>query len=291
MPTYRPLERISLKNHPELSERWIEQTIADNPAILGLGGELSLRDKQRSQPRAGRLDLLLEDSEEMKRYEVELQLGATDETHIIRTIEYWDIERKRSRNYDHCAVLIAEDITSRFLNVISLFNSTLPLIAIQVQALKVDDSTFTLVFSKILDERSWTPADDVEGERAPPADRGFWESRASKETVVLSEELLNLVRKHDPLLSLSYTRSYIGITRRGQPFNFAIFVPKQNFVRMRVWLPKSSEWDEKIADGKLEILPDGRDDSYRFRITKDDLANKAELLESLLKSALDERLT
>lgn len=54
------------------------------------------------------------------RYEVEVQLGSTDESHIIRTIEYWDIERKRYPQYDHTAVIVAEDITSRCLNVISL---------------------------------------------------------------------------------------------------------------------------------------------------------------------------
>jgi hypothetical protein len=66
------------------------------------------------QPRAGRLDLLLQDLDTKRRYEVEIQLGATDEAHIIRTIEYWDIERKRYPQYDHCAVLVAEDITSPF---------------------------------------------------------------------------------------------------------------------------------------------------------------------------------
>ena len=40
--------------------------------------------------------------------------SATDESHIIRTIEYWDIERKRYRQYDHTAVIVAEDITSGF---------------------------------------------------------------------------------------------------------------------------------------------------------------------------------
>jgi hypothetical protein len=63
----------------------------------------------------GRLDLLLQDVDTNRRYEVEIQLGKTDESHIIRTIEYWDIERKRYPQYDHCAVIIAEDITSRFL--------------------------------------------------------------------------------------------------------------------------------------------------------------------------------
>jgi hypothetical protein len=41
------------------------------------------------------LDLLLQDADGNRRYEVEVQLGKTDESHIIRTIEYWDIERKR----------------------------------------------------------------------------------------------------------------------------------------------------------------------------------------------------
>src|SRR5437763_17140554 len=103
------------------------------------------------QPGAGRLDLLLEepDPDAARRYEVEVQLGPTDEAHIIRTIEYWDIERKRYPQYDHCAVLVAEDITSRFLNVISLFNGTIPFVALQMQALKVGEHT-TLIFTNLI---------------------------------------------------------------------------------------------------------------------------------------------
>jgi hypothetical protein len=61
---------------------------------------------------------LFEDPDATKRYEVELMLGRVDETHIIRAIEYPDIERKRYPNYANVAVLAAEEITSRFLNVI-----------------------------------------------------------------------------------------------------------------------------------------------------------------------------
>ena len=136
---YTPHERFFLKSHPEFREKWVQDLIANDPTILNLG-DLVMRDRERIQPRAGRLDLLLQDPETKRRYEVELQLGETDEAHIIRTIEYWDIERKRYPQYDHCAVLIAEDITSRFLNVISLFNGTIPLIAIQMQALRMGDS-------------------------------------------------------------------------------------------------------------------------------------------------------
>src|SRR5262249_27118619 len=70
-------ERISLKLHPELNEKWVQKLIADDPSILGLG-DLVLRDKERMQPRAGRLDLLLEDPDPdtERRYEVEIQLGS-----------------------------------------------------------------------------------------------------------------------------------------------------------------------------------------------------------------------
>src|SRR5438094_6767413 len=112
MQPYVKPETIHLKTHPEYSEKWVQQRIAEDPTLLGLG-ELVLKDKERIQPRAGRLDLLLQDMDAARRYEVEIQLGATDEAHIIRTVEYWDIERTRYPQYDHTAVIIAEDITSR----------------------------------------------------------------------------------------------------------------------------------------------------------------------------------
>ncbi|MFN2458218.1 MAG: hypothetical protein ABR502_08465, partial [Chitinophagaceae bacterium] len=122
-----------LLTHKQLNETWVQQVIADDPTILGLG-DIILKDKERIHPKAGRLDILLQDVESKRRYEVEIQLGKVDESHIIRTIEYWDIERKRYPQYDHCAVIIAEDITSRFLSVIGLFNGYIPLIAIQMSA-------------------------------------------------------------------------------------------------------------------------------------------------------------
>jgi len=104
---YVKTEVISLKAHPELNEKWVQAKIAEDPSIIGLG-ELNLKDTERPQPSGGRLDLLLHDPETNRRYEVELQLGKSDESHIIRTIEYWDYQRKKFPQYEHCAVLIAE---------------------------------------------------------------------------------------------------------------------------------------------------------------------------------------
>ena len=99
-------ERIWLAGHPQFDERWVQGRIAEDPALLGLGG-LHLKDRKRMQPRAGWLDLLCQDPDSNRRHEIEIQLERTDESHLIRTIEYWDIERKRYPQYDHTAVIVA----------------------------------------------------------------------------------------------------------------------------------------------------------------------------------------
>ena len=285
---YLRSEPINLKSHPTFNERWIQDLIENDPSILGLG-DLFLRDKERRQPRAGRLDLLLEDTETQRRYEVEIQLGATDESHIIRTIEYWDIEKKRYPQYDHCAVIVAEDITSRFLNVISLFNGTLPLIALQMQALKVGEN-MTVVFTKVMDELERGLADDDEAAEAAPTDRSYWEKRATTETVALADQMLNVLRGLDPSLNLKYNKFYIGLEKGGQPFNFVTFSPKKKYLVFRLKLPRTGELDEKIDEAGFVTLPYNiRHDLYRLRVTKGDIQSKSEILEELSHLAYEHR--
>ena len=285
---YTPHERFSLKNHPDFSEKWVQELIANDAAILGLG-DLVLRDRERVHPRAGRLDLLLQDPETKRRYEVELQLGSTDETHIIRTIEYWDIERKRYPQYDHCAVLMSEDITSRFLNVVSLFNGTIPLIAIQMQALKIEESV-TLVFTTVMDELSRGYIDEDEDAAAAPTDRPYWEKRGSKATVGLADHLLTLLKELDPSLELKYNKFYIGLSKDGQPYNFIQFRPRKNQIHFELKLPQSDDLDRMIEEAGLETLEyDKRFGRYRLRLTKDDVKSKSTVLKELARTAYERR--
>jgi predicted transport protein len=280
-------EKLNLKAHPEYTEKWIQDLIADNPAILGLG-ELDLRDKERPQPRAGRLDLLLQDPESLRRYEVELQLGATDETHIIRTLEYWDIERKRYPQYDHCAVLIAEDITSRFLNVMALFNGTIPFIAIQMNALKIENN-ITLVFTTVMDEMRRGLVEDDE-EVSTQADRTYWVDRATEGTVALAEALLQIVRKCDPNLELKYNKHYIGLAHEGQPFNFVTFRPKKSYINLDLKLPLTDDVSGKIDAADIETLEYNQKwGTYRLRLTPQDIRGKAPVLEELIRLAYQRR--
>lgn len=277
-----------MKNHSEYSEKWVQHLIADDPSILGLG-DLVLRAVERRQPRAGRLDLLLQDTDTLRRYEVEIQLGSTDESHIIRTIEYWDIERKLYPQYEHCAVIIAEDITSRFLNVISLFNGTIPLIAIQMQTLKVGDN-LTLVFTKVLDELVRGLVDEDEDAKAAPTDRAFWEKKASKATVNLADEMLELLHEFDSSLKLNYTKFYIGLEKEGQSYNFVAFRPKKNQLNFELKLPQTDDVDSKIDDAGLDTLEyNKRGGLYSLRLTKDDIKSKNNILKELSQLAYDRR--
>jgi predicted transport protein len=280
---YTRHERIWLKNHRELDERWLQDRIGEDPSLLGLG-DLVLKDRERPQPRAGRLDLLLQDAETNKRYEVEVQLGRTDETHIIRTIEYWDIERKRYPQYDHTAVIVAEDITSRFLNVISLFNGSIPLVAIQMIAVRFGDSV-SLICSKVLDEMRLGLVDEDEEVQAV-TDRSYWEARASKHTLAMADEMLEVVRALDPDLELKYNKFYIGLAKGGQPNNFVIFRPKKDWLRLEVRLDRSDETQAQLDGSGLDVMDyDSRWGRYRIRLAKGDATKHRDFLAALMTKA------
>ena len=281
-PKYAKPERIWLKTHPDLNETWLQDRIGDDPSLLGLG-DLVLRDRERPQTGAGRLDLLLQDAEANRRYEVEIQLGKTDESHIIRTIEYWDYEKKRYPQYDHVAVIVAEDITSRFLNVIGLFNGFIPLVAIQLNAVAVGE-TISLVFTKVIGEMRLGLVDEDEEVRAP-ADRAYWEKRGDKQTVAMADEILGWLREIDPGLELKYNLFYIGLSKDGRANNFVSLRPKKGWLRVEIRLERSDETQALLDASGLDVMDYDRWGKYRVRVSKADLAKHKDLLVSLMTKA------
>ncbi len=275
-------EKITLSDHPTLDEKWIQDVIAKDPSILGLG-ELILKDKERIQPKAGRLDLLLQEPDTNRRYEVEIQLGKVDESHIIRTIEYWDIERKRYPQYDHCAVIIAEDITSRFLNIVSLFNGFIPLIAIQINAYKVKED-YILLFITVLDEMSLGLVEEEEIKEV--TDRKYWETKGTKKTVAIADILLSLISKFTPGYELKYNKFYIGLAKDGQPDNFVIFRPIKSSLNMELRLKQSDKIEKMLEDAGLDSMNyDRKWGRYKIKLSEQDVDKNKELITNLLKMA------
>ena len=278
-----PLKTIHLKNHPELNERWLQDIIAEDPSIIGIG-DVILKDKERIHHGAGRLDLLLQDADGNERYEVEIQLGATDESHIIRTIEYWDIERKRYPQYNHTAIIIAEDITSRCLNVISLFNGSIPLMAIQVNAIETSDGV-GLHFTKVLDVQQLGLVDEDE-EVFEITNRDYWLKRGTPETVAIADKLLTYILEFDSDAELNYNKFYIGLKINGRSKNYAIFRPKKNYLILEIKIPETEENDEIINQAEITTLNYAkRYGCYRLRINEKELSEKSTTLKQLLLDA------
>ena len=283
--TLTKLEEVQLHKHPSIKESWIQKQIADDPSILGLG-DLILKDKERIQPRAGRLDILLQEPETKKRYTVEIQLGKTDEAHLVRTLEYYDIERKRYPQYEHCAVIVAEDITTRFLNVISMFNGTIPLIALQMKAYKVGENV-ALVFTKILDEVNYGLVDEDE-EVQELVDRDYWLKNSSIETMKLVDETLTFIKSFAPDVELKYNKAYIGLTSSGFVNNFTTLGPRRKHLILDIKMEKNEDTKKLIEDSGLDLIDYMRWGAFRIRIQRQDLKDNKELLENLLRMSWEQ---
>ena len=273
---------VSLKSHPTLTEKWLQDEIIKDPSILGLG-DVIVRSQERTQPKGGRLDLLLEDPESGIRYEVELQLGVVDESHIIRTIEYWDLERKRYPQYDHIAVIVAEEITSRFFNVIGLFNGYIPLIAIQLNALEVN-GFLTLNSTRILDIQ--TLGTEEEDSPALATDRSYWETRSSKQVLSTVDSLIEVAREIDPRLVARYNKHYVGLGIDGLANNFCFFRPRKKHLCLQIKIPFSDETNEVLENSNLQLLEyDKRWRYYRIQIVQEDVDKNKMLLLDLMRQA------
>ncbi len=277
---------VSLKSHPVLTERWLQDEIVKDTSILGLG-DLVVRSQERNQPKGGRLDLLLEDPDSGTRYEIELQLGTVDESHIIRTIEYWDLERRRYPQYDHVAVIVAEEITSRFFNVIGLFNGFIPLIAIQLNALEVN-GFMTLNSTRVLDIQSLGTEED--DSPALTTDRAYWETRSTKQVLTVMDSLVELARNIDPRLVARYNKYYVGLGIDGLANNFISFKPRKKHVCLQIKIPASAETDEILENTDMPLLEyDKRWRYYRIQVTQPDVDKNRDMLLGLMRQAYELR--
>src|SRR5205085_7674710 len=101
-------------------------------------------------------------------------------------------------------------------------------------------------FAKVMDELYRGLVDEDEEAEAAPTDRADWEKRGSKSTVQLADELLGLAREINPSLELKYNKFYIGLSREGQPFNFALFRPRKSTINVELSLPQTDDISSKI---------------------------------------------
>lgn len=265
-----------------LDEKWLQDRIVDDPGLLGLG-ELEIAAREHRQPIGGRIDFLMRDTEAETFYEVEVMLGALDESHVIRTMEYWDIERQRRPQFDHRAVIVAEQITSRFFNVLRLLNRAVPIIAIQLSAFRLDD-TVILHPVTVLDVVEEVDVDAVD--RVEEVNRAYWEKKSHLTSLAMMDKIVASLRtdKIDP--KLTYNRYHVAMRTTGR--NFCWFHPRKSpghcHIEFRVTGETRDSVVSSLQNEGIDASPQ-RAESATFGITSKELEEHSAVITDVLRGA------
>jgi hypothetical protein len=267
-------ETISIRE-AGYDEYWLQDQISENPASLGLG-ELEAVAKERRQASGGRLDILLKNPEDDSMYEVEVMLGETDETHIIRTIEYWDNEKRRWPQRKHFAVLVAERINRRFFNVIHLLSYSIPIIAVQASLLAANGG-MTLHFTKLLN--TYEEVDDGSSLENRNFNRDYWSQKA-KWTLDVADSLLNATANTFSSPTMTYAKGYVAIMVDGY-IHMRLFKRSmgKSLLELRIGEPLQERAAELLSSNAITYVRKPK----AFLITVDDdmIKRNSDLVERL----------
>jgi len=229
-------------------EYWLQDIICDNPNVLPLPGNLVCVYKEKRQSKGGRLDILLKERDDNIMYEVEVMLGETDPSHIIRAIEYWDNEKRKYPQRQHFCVLIAESFERRYFNVIQLMSLSIPMIAIQANLIE-ENGDRTLYFNKIID--IYVEPEETE-EEAKPVNAATWNQDAQWVNDAATE-MFSLLKDGHKKVELKHTQSYVSIAIDGK--NAYWFCKRVKPNAAMFFVVKDAEKAEVIKEilGKAEV--------------------------------------
>jgi hypothetical protein len=226
----------------------------------------------------------MRDSEAETYYEVEIMLGNIDESHIIRTIEYWDIERQQRPQFDHQAVIVAEKITSRFFNVIRLLNRAVPLIAVQLSAFRLDDNTIGLHSTTVLNVIEETvDADFVD--QVERTDRTFWEKKADAKSLEVMDRIVASLRSDGIDPRITYNRHHIAMGTTG--YNFAWLYPRKTAGTCHITFRAGEGRDQVLSalqTAGIDASP-SRTENIAFGVTANSFEQHATAIRDALRDA------
>lgn len=256
------------------NEEWLQNRIWDDPACLGYG-ELEGVTREAAVSSGGRLDLLLKNVGDDTMYEVEVMLGETDPSHIIRTIEYWDLIRRKWPQRQHFGILIAEKVSKRYFNVIQILSNNVPLIAIQANIIDIE-GTQSLHFTKILDAYE-EPEDEI-GLIHEIIDEPFW-LKKSEFALSAAKSILGYTENIYEDSRLVLNKTNIAINSYG--YNQMYFQKREGRSVLVVFRygSRGEEIERLLQDNNMSYM----DDHKRFKIpmSESQIAEKEDMFKEI----------
>jgi hypothetical protein len=187
------------------------------------------------------------------------------------------------------AVLIAENITSRFLNVISLLAGSIPIIAIQINALRVGDKVI-LHFTQVVDQTSLRRDDEAEAQPVGGVvTRAYWEERVGAKMLLICDRVVELINeKAKQPQQLVFRKAHIGLSAGGGAKNFMYFYPKKSFVHVSAYVSDAEQWTARLNDAKLTAKVTRAGRAVRVTTFPNEVAQTEHLFRELVHCAVRE---
>lgn len=176
---------------------------------------------------------------------------------------------------------MSEEITNRFFNVISLLNGAVPIIALQLSALQVDNSVI-LSFTKVID----IPEPGIEEEEGivERTDRAYYESHSNPQAMGVVDKIVSLVSSPYGATRVTYNKGHIAVGTSGR--NFLWCHPRKVSPRCHMLLRLDEEVRDEIA-GRFDeagVFAGSQGKYMKLRINQKELDEHEELVRELLKA-------
>lgn len=170
------------------------------------------------------------------------------------------------------------------MNVISLFNGAIPLIALQLSAYKQGDN-ITLAFIKVLD-RVFVANEDEE--QYVVTDIKYWENRSTAKILKSVDMIFDSMKEFTGGYELKYNKFYIGLAKDGVSKNFLMFRLKKNFLYLIFKGNEDNELVKKCEDEGLDLSYKSKWKEFRLRLNDfDEYHRHKEFIDGMIKMSME----
>jgi uncharacterized protein with ParB-like and HNH nuclease domain len=130
---------------------------------------------------------------------------------------------------------------------------------------------------------------DFENSDDEESNREYWEERASSEAMNITDTCISILNELDPEITQNFTHSYIGLSKRGKPNNFVVFMPKQSFIRAEILVKDSNFWTDELTRNGFKVNSIGKySGRLKFRIDKDNISFHKTKIKELFAQSMSE---